>query len=264
MSSESDKLNLREGTAENQGVGASGASCDGSSKVSNYSPLVSPTITINMPRGLYNINVAATFGVLLTTISDLYMLTKDIEAGKHDELLSGMINDKRMAVMDALGAICDSVQAENNNTNVIPCKVSHVDDLTIVDTLVAKNLNRKGHDQNQVQQEGQNWIKVYQRQTFVSIPIIVITPNVPTPTVAMTNDGFQTMGKKKKKGTSKSTNSGQTGGHSVKQNLRKDIRELLGNGAGKGTPWYKGGVNLMVTGIPGQEDALGNAAKGRK
>ncbi|GKC20330.1 hypothetical protein Tco_1022480, partial [Tanacetum coccineum] len=101
----SDKLNVREGTARNQGAGASGASCDGSPKVSNSSPLVSPTTTIKTPRGLYNFDVAATFGVPLIAIGDLDVLTKDIKAGKHDELLSGMTNDKRMAVMDVLGVI---------------------------------------------------------------------------------------------------------------------------------------------------------------
>nr|GFC59508.1 hypothetical protein [Tanacetum cinerariifolium] len=35
-----------------------------------------------------------------------------------------------------------------------------------------------------------------------------------------TNDGFQTVRKKKKKGKSKSTNGGQFDGHSVKQNVR--------------------------------------------
>ncbi|GKG23151.1 hypothetical protein Tco_0388454, partial [Tanacetum coccineum] len=48
----------------------------------------------------------------------------------------------------------------------------------------------------------------------------VVTSNVPTPSVEKTNDGFQTVGKKKKKGKSKSTNVGQIGGHSVKQNVR--------------------------------------------
>nr|GEU40830.1 hypothetical protein [Tanacetum cinerariifolium] len=48
-------------------------------------------------------------------------------AGKHDELLSEMTNDDRMKTMDALGIICNSIQADNTNTNVTPCKVSHVD-----------------------------------------------------------------------------------------------------------------------------------------
>nr|GEY72618.1 zinc knuckle CX2CX4HX4C [Tanacetum cinerariifolium] len=52
-------------------------------------------------------------------------------------------------------------------------------------------------------------------------PFIVTTPNVVTPTIERTNDGFQTVGKKKKrKGKSKSTNGGQFFGPLVKQNLR--------------------------------------------
>ncbi|GJS10149.1 retrovirus-related pol polyprotein from transposon TNT 1-94 [Tanacetum coccineum] len=52
-------------------------------------------------------------------------------------------------------------------------------------------------------------------------PPIVTTSNVITPTIEKTNDGFQTMGKKKKrKGKSKSTNAGQFIGPSVKHNVR--------------------------------------------
>nr|GEY86717.1 hypothetical protein [Tanacetum cinerariifolium] len=87
-----DGLNKREGTAGVQGAGASGASCDGNPKVSLSSPLVSRSTPINMPRGAFNVDVAATFGVLLTTLGDLDVSTKDIEAGKHKELLYGMTN----------------------------------------------------------------------------------------------------------------------------------------------------------------------------
>ncbi|GKD82941.1 zinc knuckle CX2CX4HX4C containing protein [Tanacetum coccineum] len=56
-------------------------------------------------------------------------------------------------------------------------------------------------------------------------PPIVITSNVVTPTVEKTNDGFQTVGKKKKrKGKSKSTNGGQFAGPSVKQNIRYESK----------------------------------------
>ncbi|GJW76789.1 zinc knuckle CX2CX4HX4C containing protein [Tanacetum coccineum] len=106
----------------------SGVTCDGSLKVCNSSPLVSPSTTINIPRRLFSIDVAATFGVPLSTVGDLHKLINDIEVGKHDELLSGMTNDDRMETMDALGTICNSIQADNNNADVIPCKVSHVDD----------------------------------------------------------------------------------------------------------------------------------------
>nr|GFB70083.1 zinc knuckle CX2CX4HX4C [Tanacetum cinerariifolium] len=52
------------------------------------------------------------------------------------------------------------------------------------------------------------------------IPHIVTTSNVFAPTVEKSNDGFQTVGKKKKrKGKSKSTNGGQFTGPSVKQTV---------------------------------------------
>nr|GEW58395.1 hypothetical protein [Tanacetum cinerariifolium] len=79
--------------------------------------------------------VAATFRVLLRTVGDLRMLIKCIEDGKHDELLSRMTNDDCMAILDALGTICNSIKADNTNANVIPCKVSHVDDSTMAENL---------------------------------------------------------------------------------------------------------------------------------
>ncbi|GJW02692.1 zinc knuckle CX2CX4HX4C containing protein [Tanacetum coccineum] len=52
-------------------------------------------------------------------------------------------------------------------------------------------------------------------------PPIVATSNVVTPNAEKTNDGFQTVGKtKKRKGKSKSTNGGQFTGPSVKHNVR--------------------------------------------
>nr|GEV78584.1 zinc knuckle CX2CX4HX4C [Tanacetum cinerariifolium] len=72
------------------------------------------------------IDVAATFEVPLTTVGDLHKLINDIEAGKYDELLSGMTNDDHMETLNAIGTICKSDQADDNNTDVIPCKVSHV------------------------------------------------------------------------------------------------------------------------------------------
>nr|GEU87339.1 zinc knuckle CX2CX4HX4C [Tanacetum cinerariifolium] len=69
--------------------GSNGATCDGSPK----------------------------FGVSLTTIGDLHKLINDIEAGKHDELLFEMTNDDRMETIDALGTICNSIQADNINAD---------------------------------------------------------------------------------------------------------------------------------------------------
>ncbi|GJY77200.1 zinc knuckle CX2CX4HX4C containing protein [Tanacetum coccineum] len=105
---------MREGTATRVNLDESGATCDGNPKVIS-SPLVSPTATVIMPpRGPYDIDVAATFGVPLTTVGDVYMLINDIEAGKHDELLYDMTNDDRMETLDALGTICNSIQADRN------------------------------------------------------------------------------------------------------------------------------------------------------
>ncbi|GJR60365.1 zinc knuckle CX2CX4HX4C containing protein [Tanacetum coccineum] len=61
----------------------------------------------------------------------------------------------------------------------------------------------------------------FTKETIRVDPPIVTTSNVVTPTVEKNNDGFQTVGKKKKrKGKSKSTNGGQFVGLLVKQNVR--------------------------------------------
>ncbi|GJZ42749.1 zinc knuckle CX2CX4HX4C containing protein [Tanacetum coccineum] len=54
----------------------------------------------------------------------------------------------------------------------------------------------------------------------IKVRVVSVPPTVVTPTVEMTNDGFQTVGKKKNKGKTKSTNGGQFGGYSVKQTVR--------------------------------------------
>nr|GEZ53732.1 hypothetical protein [Tanacetum cinerariifolium] len=74
-----------------------------------------------------SIDVVATFGVPLTIVGDLRKLINDIEAGKHDDLLSEMTNDDHMKTMDALCIICNSIQ-DNINADVTTGKVSDVDD----------------------------------------------------------------------------------------------------------------------------------------
>ncbi|GJZ70217.1 hypothetical protein Tco_0633767 [Tanacetum coccineum] len=82
-----------------------------------------------------------------------------------------------------------SPKVDHNNADVIPCKVSYADD--------SINLN-------------------VDESTIPSDPICSVTPNA-----EKTNDGFQTVGKmKKRKGKSKSTNGGQFTGPSVKHNVR--------------------------------------------
>nr|GFA68263.1 zinc knuckle CX2CX4HX4C [Tanacetum cinerariifolium] len=42
--------------------------------------------------------------------------------------ICGMTNDDCMKTLDALGSICNFIQANHDNAYVIPCKVSHADD----------------------------------------------------------------------------------------------------------------------------------------
>ncbi|GJX59976.1 hypothetical protein Tco_0291366 [Tanacetum coccineum] len=116
------------GTTFGDGAARVGMQIRSSPKVSTSSPLVSPSSIINVPRELYSIDVAATFGVPLTTVGDLQKLINDIDAGKHDELLSELTNEDRMETLEALGSICNSIKVDRNNADVIPCKVSYADD----------------------------------------------------------------------------------------------------------------------------------------
>ncbi|GKB01160.1 zinc knuckle CX2CX4HX4C containing protein [Tanacetum coccineum] len=64
------------------------------------------------------------------------------------------------------------------------------------------------------------WVKIHDVPIQDHCPKNVsIPPSVDTPVVEKTNDGFQIVGKDKKS-KFKSTNGGQFGGHSVKQNIR--------------------------------------------
>nr|GEZ57593.1 zinc knuckle CX2CX4HX4C [Tanacetum cinerariifolium] len=107
---------------------AGGTQLSSSPNVSTSSPLVSLSTTINVPRELNSIDVAATFRVPLTTVGDLHKLINDIASGKCEELLFGMTNDDRMETLDALGSFCNSIHANCNNAYVIPCKVLYTDD----------------------------------------------------------------------------------------------------------------------------------------
>nr|GEU48066.1 ribonuclease H-like domain-containing protein [Tanacetum cinerariifolium] len=160
---------------------AGGTQLSSSPKLSTSSLLVSPSTTIIVPRELNSIDVAATFRVPLTTIGDLHKLINDIEAGKHEELLSSKdspsdpimqtmdVNTKSTSYVGAAGTSTMSQPQVNSNfrplvadrvfngvTIFIPCKV--------VEKMVS--------------------------------PPVVTTSIVVAPTVEKFNDGFQTMGKK--------------------------------------------------------------------
>ncbi|GJW46733.1 zinc knuckle CX2CX4HX4C containing protein [Tanacetum coccineum] len=87
------------------------ATCDGSLKV-----------------GSGSVNLDGKGTIRRVTLDGSPMLINNIKVGKHDELLSEMTYNDRMETTDAIGTICKSNQADNNNADVIPYKVSHEDD----------------------------------------------------------------------------------------------------------------------------------------
>ncbi|GKF66797.1 hypothetical protein Tco_0193314 [Tanacetum coccineum] len=93
------------GKLQTYGAARVGMQLRSSPKVSTSSPLVSPSSIMNVPRELYSIDVAATFRVSLTTVGDLQKLINDIDAGKHDELLSELTNEDRMETLEAVGSL---------------------------------------------------------------------------------------------------------------------------------------------------------------
>nr|GEU71290.1 hypothetical protein [Tanacetum cinerariifolium] len=162
---------------------AGGMQLSSSLKVSTSPPLVSLSTTINVPCKLNSIDVTATFRVPLTTFVDLHKLINDIEADKYEELSSGMTNGDRMETLDALD----------------PMLVQQVQEL--YDQV---NSNFRPLVADPVL-NGVN----------ISIPCKVIEKK--------SNDGLQTVGKKKKrKGKSKSTNDGQFTSPFIKQTVRYD------------------------------------------
>ncbi|GJR65103.1 hypothetical protein Tco_0011168 [Tanacetum coccineum] len=205
--------NMREGTATRVNLEESGATCDESPKVSNSSPLVSPTATINMPRGLYNVDVAATFGVPLTTVNDLHMLIKCIEVGKHDELLCGMINDERMEIMGALEA-----------------------DLVDAVTIGIPSLTGDG----------------FTKETIRVDPPIVTTYNVVTLDVEKTNDGLQIVSKKRRGKTtgisSKKYNIPTSNSYSVLNDEEEEEEEDIENVYDEGLTYLQNGWKFIFHG----------------
>nr|GEZ49102.1 zinc knuckle CX2CX4HX4C [Tanacetum cinerariifolium] len=67
----------------------------------------------SFPPHQSNVDVSAIFGVSLTTVGDLEVLITVIDAGKHEGLLCEMTNDKRTIVFEALGAMCDLIEAQS-------------------------------------------------------------------------------------------------------------------------------------------------------
>ncbi|GJX00643.1 hypothetical protein Tco_0184556 [Tanacetum coccineum] len=100
----------------------------------------------------------------------------------------------------------------------------------------------------------------FTKETIRVDPHIVTNSNVVTPIVEKTNDGFQTVGKmKKRNGKSKSTNGGQFTGHSVKQNVRYEPKATTSapkKGATNVGNSFKPSSMLKTTGTSSKNDNI--------
>ncbi|GKB81278.1 hypothetical protein Tco_0948173 [Tanacetum coccineum] len=139
---------------------------------------------VNKAAGMQlSIDVAATFGVSLTTVGDLHKLINDIKAGKHEELLSGMTNDDCMETLDAL---------ENWR-------------FPLLKTSYETNRVKQGLEKSHAEYKGAFCFFLYNFESKVGLEAVL--------------ESGPWMINKKRKDKSKSTNGGQFTGPSVKQTV---------------------------------------------
>ncbi|GJW99363.1 retrovirus-related pol polyprotein from transposon TNT 1-94 [Tanacetum coccineum] len=242
MSNTSDK-----DTTFGDGAPRVGMQLRSSPKVSTSSLLVFPYTIINVPRELYSIDVAATFRVSLTTVDrmeTLEALGSICNSIKVDHNNADVIPCKVSYADDSINLNVD----ESTRTKPIDQEAcsgggllvlirkssDHIsrNDFVDVVTIGITSLSEDAFTKETIRVEYE-WrsprcdtckifghVHDYCHKKVVSPPIVAIS-NVVTPNAEKTNDGFQTVGKKKKrKGKSKSTNDGQFTGPSVKHNVR--------------------------------------------
>ncbi|GJS59437.1 hypothetical protein Tco_0654221 [Tanacetum coccineum] len=158
-------------------------------------------------HGTTFIDVAATFGVPLTTVGDLQKLINDIDAGKHDELLSEFTNEDRYGNLESNSSMCNDSWGRSSFARCL-IKVNSEADLVDVVTIGIPSLSKDNFTKET--------IRVDSESSYCFATQMLLTPNA-----EKTNNGFQMVGKKnKRKGKSKSTNGDQFTGLSVKHNVK--------------------------------------------
>ncbi|GJX77176.1 hypothetical protein Tco_0323987 [Tanacetum coccineum] len=237
---------------------AAGTQLRSSPKVSTSSPLVSLSTTISLPRELNSIDVAATFGVPLTTVGDLHKLINDIDAG----------------------SIRNSIKVDRNNADMIP--FFKEDGIILNATFIGKPVML---DSNTSFMCNESWGRSSFSRCLIEVNseadlMDVVTTGIPS----LSGDGFtketirveyewrlprcdiceifghfMTIALKRWKGKSKSTNGGQFTGPSVKQNVRYEPKETTS--APKKGATYVGNTSqsssmLKTTGNSSKKDNL--------
>ncbi|GJS44273.1 hypothetical protein Tco_0569316 [Tanacetum coccineum] len=136
-----------------------------------------------------------------------------------EHTLYGYFIGKRMAFPAGLEAVLEGGPWMIRNSPII---LKNEDDISLIPTFIGKPIMLDSYTSSMC---NDSW----GRSSFARVvsPLIVTTSNVVTPTVEKTNDGIQTVGKKKKrKGKSKSTNGGQFFGPLVKLNVRYEPKAI--------------------------------------
>ncbi|GJR67900.1 hypothetical protein Tco_0013965 [Tanacetum coccineum] len=182
-----------------------------------------------------------------TLFGDLDVLIKDIEASEDDELLSGMTNDKRMVVMDALGVICDSIKAGNSipgasakdqpkgNSNFRPLVADLVFDgvnIFIPRKVVRNGTNWAKHGLKRIMMNTKGFF-FFKFDTRAGLEAAFLTYTAvdfkkEKPIMLSMNGSRPGVIYKKRKGKSNSINGGQLAGPSVKQPFRYEPTTTTG------------------------------------
>ncbi|GJS18076.1 putative reverse transcriptase domain-containing protein [Tanacetum coccineum] len=206
MSNTSDK-----GTMFGDGAARVCRQLRSSPKVSTSSPLVSPSTIINVPQELYSIDVAATFGV--SYADDSINLNVDEFTIPSDPIVRSVDINKSTSYAGVVGGSAKDQQM------LIPtfCTLVAVpgfDGISLIATFIGKPVMLDSYTSSMC---NDSW----GRSSFAWFLIKVCSEDESSWMLPF--DGFQTVGKKKKrKGKSKSTNGGQFTGPSVKHNTTGD------------------------------------------
>nr|GEX36769.1 hypothetical protein [Tanacetum cinerariifolium] len=112
----------------------------------------------------------------------------------------------------------------------VPLQVFEEDGISLIATFIGKPIMLDSYTKADLVDVVTIGIPSLSGDDFTKETIHVVSPPIVTtlnvaPTIEKSNDGFQMVGKKKKrKGKSKSTNGGQFAGHSVKQIVRYELK----------------------------------------
>ncbi|GKB32547.1 hypothetical protein Tco_0871948 [Tanacetum coccineum] len=194
-------------------------------------------LTINHNASTTNpcvLNIADIFRVPFNTLADIKNLINDIEMGKHKVEWLAMTCEQHQDVMDAIFTKWKVLMAKNPselNDKIVGNMAEPRSYVGAAGGSKPKPNKSKANFHSISSEnlcEGTNFSIPRKVVETVSVPPTVVTPTVGIPTVEKTNDGFQTVGKKKKKkGKTKSTNGGQFGGNSVKQTVRYEPKATI-------------------------------------